>query len=705
MAKLLPAFLAFAVAVTANAAEFHVDPNGNDAADGSEGHPFASPDKARLAAREAKKAKPNEAITVWLEDGRYAVAETFSFGAEDSGTAQAPVLWRARHDGAAVLDAGRRLKAADFSKVKDAAVLNRMVPEARGQVWQLDLQAAGIQHGKRPPDFFEDTGGLIDLYCQQVRQGISRWPNDRKVSMEKVLDRGEPSKAAGLRGGTFVYHGDRPSRWVEAAKADQLWVAGFWRVAWEWGNIRVAKLDLEKRTITHSYPAPGGIGSKYAGPEGAGTEPWIAVNLVEEIDQPGEWSIDFAAHTLYWWPTSELGSAEIVAADSDAPVVQIKEGAEITLRGLVVEYGLGNGIEILGGEHCTVATCTLRNLGRTGVVINGGRRHEVLSSDFHKLGHGGILAGGGDRKTLTPAGHVIDNNHVHHYALAKKLYTPGIGLGFRDQPCAAVGCLVTHNLVDHAPHAAILYGGNDHLLEFNEIHDFLIESDDLGGFYSTYDWTSYGSTVRYNFIHDTPHALGIYLDDGDSGDVIEGNVAYRMAACAASGGGHDNVLRNNVAIECKRGVGMDARGVARGYDKNKTLLTKLTTFEVLRAPWRNRFPTLAAIAETPPPLPVGCRIESNLAVDCEEATSIRARPEELKVATIRDNVAVTAAEAGFVGAAKLNFAMRKDAAVFTKVPGFHPIPFEKIGLYTNDLRPALPTHVSGDSKPEWGHSD
>lgn len=690
------------LAGSVHAADFTVAPAGDDSNDGTAARPFATLARAREAVRDARKAKPGEGATVWIESGTFHIDTTFELGPEDSGTSAAPVTWRARKDGAVVLDTGRRIPASAFEKVANEVLLARMADEARGKIWQLDLAKLGVQHAKRPPDIFEDSGGLLDLYCNGQRQPLSRWPNDTKTTMERVLDRGEWTKAKGLRGGTFVYRGDRPARWAEAAKADQLWLAGFWRVAWEWETIRVQKLDLESRSITHSQPAPGGIGSKYAGPEGAGTEPWIAVNLLEEIDRPGEWSIDFAKQTLYWWPPAPLDGAEIVIADRAEPVVRLTDAAHVTLRGLVIEHGLGNGIEITGGDSCAVAGCTLRKLGQTGVVVRGGVKHAVLSSDFHTLGHGGILLGGGDRKTLTPAGHIADNNHIHDYALAKKLYTPGIGVGFRDQPAPAVGCIVTHNLIHHAPHAAILYGGNDHLFELNEIHDFLIESDDLGGFYSTYDWTSYGNTVRHNFIHDTPHALGIYLDDGDSGDVIEGNIAYRMATCAASGGGHDNTLRGNLAIECRRGVAIDARGVSRGYATNATLLKILAAMNVTQPPWRNRFPTLAAIAETHPPLPVGCVLESNVAVKCDEAIHLHGRPDELRIATIRDNLALPIEDFGFADAEKRDFRMKPGAAAFTKVSGFQPIPFEKIGLYQNDFRSNLPAHPAGTSNPEWG---
>ena len=684
------------------AAEFHVATSGKDTNAGSAAAPFATLERARAAVRDWRKGDGKGGATVWIESGVYPVANTFELGAEDSGTAESPILWRAKKYGAAQFDAGRRIEAKDFHKVTDAALLARMTDEARGQVWALDLARIGIQHAKRSPDFFEDAGGLLDLYCNGARQTLSRWPNETKTTMERVLDRGDSRGAAGARGGTFVFRGDRPARWAEAAKADQLWLAGFWRVAWEWETVRVKSLDVAKKTVELSQPVNGGIGSKYAGPEGAGTEPWIALNLLEEIDQPGEWSIDFATQTLFWWPPAPLETAEIAIADFDGPIIRLKGATHLALRGLVIEGGLGNGIEITGGESCAVEGCTLRNLGRSGVVVTGGKRHQVLSCDLHTLGQSGILIGGGDRKTLTPAGHVVDNNHIHDYGLAKKVYAPGIGVGFRDQPAPAVGCRVTHNLIHHAPHAAVLYGGNDHLFEFNEIHDFLIESDDLGGFYSTFDWTSYGNVVRHNFIHHTPHALGVYLDDGDSGDLIEGNVSYRMACGVGIGGGHDNIARNNLAIECGSGVRIDARGVSRGYDKNPTLLKILAAMNPTQPPWRDRFPTLAAISETLPPLTIGCVIERNVAIGAGKPSDLHGNAKELSVVTQRDNLALPIEDLGFADAAKLEFRMNASAAVLKKVPGFKPIPFEKIGLYVNELRPVLPSHPAGTSKPSWG---
>jgi hypothetical protein len=56
---------------------------------------------------------------------------------------------------------------------------------------------------------------------------------------------------------------------------------------------------------------------------------------------------------------------------------------------------------------------------------------------------------------------------------------------------------------------------------------------------------------------------------------------------------------------------------------------------------------------------------------------------------------------GFVAAAKGDFRLRPDAEVFSKVPGFKSIPFEKIGPYADELRPRPPVEpwTYGPPKP------
>lgn len=673
-----------------HAAEFYISPTGNDQVAGTREAPLATVARGL----EKLRGEQGKAGTLWLEDGVYRVEETLGFEAKDE-----KITIRAVHEGKAVLDAGLHVGAEAIRVSEDA----RLDAKARGKVVAMDLKKLGVKHAKAFPDRFNDGSGVVQLFSDEAWQPLSRWPNEHNTVMKKVLDRGDNPGAPGKRPGTFVFAEDRPLRWKAAAEAGQLWLAGFWRVAWDWQNVRVKALDLENKSIALAAPIPGGIGSKYAGPEGAGTEPWRAINLVEEIDVPGEWAIDFAKQTLFWWPPVGAAKGRVTLADMDGPVFSLKGAKHITLAGLVIEGTLGNGIEITDGEDCAVVGCEIKCVGKNGVVIKGGTSHRVQSCDLHTLGHGGILLGGGVRETLTPCGHIADNNHIHHYALAKKIWSSGIACGANDSGYAC-GCIVTHNLIHDSPHAAITYGGNDHRFEFNKIHDFLIESDDLGGLYTNNGWCSYGNVLRHNFIHHTSHALGIYLDDADSGDTVEGNVMYRMGTGAAIGGGHDNILRNNVAIDCPGGFGIDARGVSRKYDKDSGMLRDYQKLNPVNPPWSTRFPSLPALLQNNPGLPFGCVLERNVVIGTDKKAELRGKPEHFKVVTVKGNAALKMEDMRFANDDQLDFRIALDAPVFKTVPGFAAIPFEKIGLYTDDHRKTLPKHASGHTTSEW-HRD
>ncbi len=664
-------------------AELVVSPTGDDANPGTVEKPLATLERARAALREMKKAGPLPAggATIWIEDGLYLRDGSFELGTEDSGAPSAPVTYRARHPGRARVVGARVVKAAAFRPVTDPAILERLDPAARGQVRVLDLAAGGIRHVGPFPDVFDGRGGIVELFFDGKRMPLSRYPNDGFMTMKKVLDNGDRK-----RGGVFEYRDDRTRRW-KAAVAEGLWLKGYWRVAWQNEAVRVASIDFDSNTIAHLKGVAGGIGSKYKRPHGSGKERYWALNVLDEIDRPGEWCIVFPAKKLFFWPPTSLDKSEVLIADLDAPLFSMKDASHIVLRGLVVEGGLGNGVEIRGGTACAVAGCTLRNLAGWGVLADGGTKHTVRSSDLYALGGGGIDLRGGDRKTLTPAGHAAVNNHIHHYGEIQRVYAAAVRAGFRSN---AVGMRVAHNLVHDAPHVGILFGGNDHVFEFNEVFRICLVSNDMGAFYANGDWTSRGNLIRYNFVHHSPQAHGVYCDDGDSGDTALGNIFVGIDAGVFIGGGHDNVARNNIAVDCKKALHVDARGVSRGYNlQNRRMVGAVRAVNHQQPPWSVRYPEMMKILEFHPELPTGNIFERNVAVRCSKLLNRSGKPEQLKHLKIGTNLALDT-DPGFRDAARLDFRLRPDAGIFRKLEGFEPIPFGKIGLYTDTDRRTLP---------------
>jgi hypothetical protein len=263
------------------------------------------------------------------------------------------------------------------------------------------------------------------------------------------------------------------------------------------------------------------------------------------------------------------------------------------------------------------------------------------------------------------------------------------GAGFTD----AVGIRVAHNLIYGGPRDAILVSGQDTVYEFNDISHCGYASGDLGAFYSWLDWTIRNAVVRYNFIHDT--IGGVNPDDGASGFNVHGNVFAGPRTGVWIASGPDHTVRNNIFIKEEGPIfGMDDRGVSRGYATNARLHKAVVEIKPAQAPWSERYPEMRTLLASHPELPLRTKVTQNVVVMPKgEPYVLKMNKTNLANQALfewRDNF-VTKTDPGFVNMAKGNFALRPDAEVFRRIPGFEPIPFEKIGLFKDEYRTTLPS--------------
>ncbi|MDX9978524.1 MAG: NPCBM/NEW2 domain-containing protein [Lentisphaeria bacterium] len=691
------------MAMTAGAAEFWVSPNGDDGAAGTEAAPFRTLERTREAWRGLPPAARQEGVTVWLRGGTYELASTFALTEPDSGTAGAPTVIRAVPGERPRLSGGRTLPAAGFVPVADPQIVARVDAAARGGLLVCDLQAQGIAEFGTLDRGALNGGPMLEVFFNGRALPLSRWPNGREwATYGQVVDAGSVPRwnEKPDRPGTFEYLGDRPRRWLAAP---EVWLHGYWAFDWYDDVLKVATHDPETRRITFTTPHTYGLkaGRRFA-----------AVNLLEEIDQPGEWMLDRESGRLYLLPPGDMAGAEIVVSMLAAPLLSLEKTRFVVVRDLVFEYGRGQGVQIRGGTDNLIAGCIIRNLGTSAVGIGpvataqrgqltietgdelvDGRRNGVAACDIHDVGTSGITLNGGDRASLTPAGHYAENNDIHHYSRRKRTGCPAVGLG-------GVGNRASRNFVHDAPHCGINYGGNDHLIEYNEIARLCWETGDVGAIYSGRDWTTRGNMVRHNFIYETlapgqVGSMGVYLDDSHSSTAIVGNVFYKCDYAAFIGGGHDNLVENNIFVDCNKAVHLDNRsqGWANKYQVrggDHRMYEKLEDVRHDQPPYSVRYPELARILEGDPHLPTGNRALRNVCVG--GVTWLHLFPGAEKVMEIRDNL-VTRDDPGFVDAARLNFALRPDSRVFREVPGFQPIPFAEIGLRQDEYRKALPVRA------------
>jgi len=648
--------------------DFYVSTTGSDKNSGTKEKPFATLERARDAVRSLKEAGPlpSGGLTIWVRGGQYVISKTFKLTSQDSGTKEAPVVYRACEGEEIRLTGGRVVSG--FKPIDDPAVLSRIQEECRDNVLQVDLKAQGIT------DFGNITSrgfgrpmrpAGLELFFQDRPMQLARWPNRGWARIAGV--------PAGKQGGKFTYDGDRPKRWVHS---DDVWVHGYW--TWDWAESyeKVKAIDTSKREIiTHE---PHGVYGYSVGKR------YYALNILEELDEPGEWYLDRKTGVLYFWPPAPLDAATAHVSILEKPMVSLENVSYVTLRDLTLEITRGTAVEVIGGDHNFIAGCTLRNIGNAAVSIRGGKENGVIGCDIYQTGDGGIRLRGGDRRTLTPAGHFAVNNHIYDFSRWVRTYRPAVSVG-------GVGNRVAHNLIHDAPHSAILLGGNEHVIEFNHIHHVCMETSDAGAFYMGRDFTARGNIVRHNFFHHLGKGSvqAIYLDDCASGTTVYGNVCCKAGRGLLLGGGRDNTIENNIFVECRPAIHIDGRGL--GWAKfwfdgsDCTLMDRLKAMNHTKPPYSVRYPELVTLLDDEPAVPKGNRILRNIRVGGRWLDLLNGLTD--KIIKIENNL--TEGDPGFVAPEKLDFRLKDNSPAFKL--GFKQIPVKKIGLCKDEYRTTLPT--------------
>lgn len=623
---------------------------------GSVDGPFATLERARDEIRALKAGPgglPAGGVAVEVAAGVHSRGSALDLTDEDSGSPEAPVVWAGSKDGPARLLGGTLVPG--FAAVSDPDVLARLPDEARSHVVEADLRHCGIE------DFGQAGTGGLELFYDGQPMTLARWPNEGFVKIADLVG-GEPIDVRGTVGdgiGKFVYEGDRSSRWV--AEKDP-WAHGYW--FWDWSDERhrIESIDPEDRVMAvappyHRYGYR--IGQWYYG-----------YNLLCELDRPGEWYLDRDSGILYFWPPGPVEGVEICVSGIDTLISA--DGVEnVTFRDLTFELGRGTAAVLANCTHVRIESCTFRNLGAWAVQATGGENVVVVSCDVYQTGGGGISLTGGDRAGLTPGRHLAVDNHIHHYGRINRMYMPAIAIG-------GVGHRVAHNLIHDAPHMAVSFSGNDHVIELNEIHHVCTESNDAGAIYAGRDWTWRGTVIRHNLFYEITGfegrgCVGVYLDDMLCGTEISGNLFHHVTRAAFIGGGRDCTVVNNLFVDCEPALHVDARALNwASYHVGTTMRERLEEMPYRDPQWMARHPELLTLWEDEPGAPKGNVIEGNV---CQGGTWDEVGDDARPYVTLGRNL--VAEDVGLVGDPPGEFRLKASSAAWAM--GFAAIPVAEIG--------------------------
>ncbi|MCX6134848.1 MAG: right-handed parallel beta-helix repeat-containing protein [Ignavibacteriales bacterium] len=722
--------LSLFIAARVHAQEVFVSPKGDDGNPGSIERPFQTLERGRTAARTYHQSTPaatRRAFIVWLRDGTYSLASTFELTRDDAGSPGAPVTYAAYGIEPVRLSGGITIPSSSFHPASDPGTLRRLPVESRQHVLQADLRALGIRDFGKHRQFGHGLPVVpapMELFWNDSVMQLARYPNTGAIDLGTIIDPGSMPRDGDYsnRGGKFRYTDKRHARW---AGVSDVWLQGFFNHGFSDDKIRIASIDTVQQEVTLSSP------HMYSLASGQNFNQYVALNVLEELDQRGEWYVDTASGMLFLWPPGDIAATRVTVSILEQPLIALDNTSYCTLRDLVIENGRGLGVSLEGGTNNRIVNCVVRNVGTVGIMLgqgarqtfphitaddyegvpssrevgsfhshmyrntvwdrNAGEHHVIEGCEVYNTGSGGIILGGGSKKNLVPGGNVVTDCRIHDFNRRNKAGAAGVIVD-------GCGNLVAHNEIYNADLQAMLVHGNDHVFEYNHIHHVALNSNDASAWYLGRDPSDQGNVVRWNFFHhvgrpDRKWMMGVYCDDATCDVRIEGNIFYRVASYGTvySNGGHDIVVKNNIFIE---GYGPAYQLKSMWYDfgissipyffGEKGIYTRRLTkdVDIRKPPYSERYPLLKDWLDLLPDgrTYVGMRprrnvFGNNVLVKHEETFRLVGQYAQTEFG---ENY-ITDKDPGFVDAAQLDFRLKDNSVVYKELPGFKRIPFEQIG--------------------------
>ena len=564
------------------------------AGDGSINNPFANIEEAQALIREIKDANayPEQGITVYFRQGQYRIDKTITFEEADSGKEGAPVVYSAYNNETVMFTGGININLSEFENITDNSILNRLADGAENKIKQIDLAALGItDYGKmnvygHSASYFPTAGIEIpevqapELFLDGDTMSIARYPNEGWVYIKSVVDTGdviqnwtqyasgndfipESERVYPPKGSIFTIDDTTKARMARWSGAEEPWVYGYWKETWSDQSMPVEYMVAETGTVKTKIPS----GKKMT----AGMY-FYFYNLLEEIDVPGEYFIDRSNGILYFYPTKESGTVTLSLLEGD--MVVFAEGThDIELIGIEFRAGRNYALTMDGVERVNIENCDINKFANQGVYMADSKDVTIKGCHLYDLGKGGIFVTYDTRvgvglemlTNLENMGIVVENCEINNFSRIQETYSPAV-------TTAGVGMVVRNCKIYDSTHMAIQLGGNDTLIENNEIFNVLQTSTDSGVFYGVLAKQEMGTVIRNNYIHDISSSAGtdisvVYCDDTKDGVTAESNLIVNFNGTAAKiNGGWDNNFRYNVLINTQIAAAISSIGM-RGDDK------------------------------------------------------------------------------------------------------------------------------------------
>ena len=630
---------------------------GNDKFEGNIHKPFQTIERA------LQEAKDTDSLTIILREGYYSQDKPIKISDIKN------IVLSAYPNEKVYITGGISIDNNHLAKIKDKELLTRINKNIRKKIRSISFNDLGITISNLDKRGFEYSTkpAWHEVFINNRPLELAKWPNDNMIITHKVINTGNNRSKGILGQGNPIieYIDDEPNTW-ENTKGG--WICGYFGEGWADDMLPIQSIDKEKRRITIG-------GSSLYGFKADGVyRRWFIRNLPEEIDLPLEYVNNALNNEIYLLPPKEKIKKIQLSILKD-PILHIKSSKNVTIKNIIFECSRGIGILIESSNKILIDSCIIRNIGNMGIKVrNNTYNSEIKNSQIYNTGTGGIELDGGNRKQLIAGNNSVHNCRIHDFNRIEKAKRPAINL-------KGVGNKISNVEIYNSPSMGIYINGNNHTIEYTDIHHVCKEMHDCGAIYYGRNPTERGHKIKYSYFHDinSPYALtAIYHDDGACGMEVYGCIFNNISSAPVLiGGGQDITYRNNIFMNLPYAIQIDNRlQIWQSYSKwlepNGEYEVKFKAVNYTQPPYSDAYPELLTYWNNNPALPQRNLIINNIFYNVNNL--IKGNTSFL---VLKDNYE-TKNNPGFKDIDSpikgLNYKSIKN-----NLPNFTPIPLEKIG--------------------------
>jgi len=383
-----------------SAKDFYVSPKGSDRNDGSKNTPFLSIEKAKLTVRTLIKKGLTEDVHVYLLEGTHIINETVVFGLDDSPS-NFTVSYEAFDSQKAIISSGQQV-----ISWKKASNIEGMPAKSLGNVWVADMP-------KNVTTFRTLYDGATRL--TRAKSEKFQMPPNKKIRRADSQNTYYNKDRIHLRMFPFT---NQIKDWDNLSDVEVF----FNPVPWNLNFIQLESVDMENKIAYMAFEANALPFSSKKHRFG-----WVE-NIIDYLDEPGEWCVNTKTRKIYYWPKSGTPSKNIVAPklmeyfkvegkiqydlSKDIPA------ENINFKGLTFSHGdrtvwyknrkgwgiqhdwdtfdYGNAmLRFRGAENCEVTECHFTNSGGSAIRLDLHAQNITIKNNLiNNVGHMGVLLAG-----------------------------------------------------------------------------------------------------------------------------------------------------------------------------------------------------------------------------------------------------------------------------------------------------------------------